>query len=124
MNDVVRYETDGEIAVLTVNNPPVNALSHAVRSGIVDGINRANEDPAVKAIALLCEGRTFIAGADITEFGKPPQDPHLRTQNEVQEDSAKPMVCGLFGTTLGGGLETALSCHYRVAVPSAKVGLP
>ena len=124
MNEVVRYETDGEIAVLTVNNPPVNALSHAVRSGIVDGIKRANADDAVKAIVLLCDGRTFIAGADITEFGKPPQDPHLRTQNEVQEDSAKPMVCGLFGTTLGGGLETALACHYRVAVPSAKVGLP
>ncbi|MEM7212380.1 MAG: 3-hydroxyacyl-CoA dehydrogenase NAD-binding domain-containing protein [Pseudomonadota bacterium] len=124
MSDVVRYETDGEIAVLTVNYPPVNALSHAVRSGIIDGINKANADDAVKAIALLCEGRTFIAGADITEFGKPRQDPGLRDQNVVQEDSPKPMVAGIFGTALGGGLETALACHYRVAVPSARVGLP
>lgn len=124
MNDVVRYETDGEIAVLTVNSPPVNALSHAVRSGISDGIMKANADASVRAIALLCDGRTFIAGADITEFGKPPRAPSLRDQNEVQENSAKPMVAGIHGTALGGGLETALACHYRVAVPSARVGLP
>lgn len=124
MNDVVRYETDGEIAVLTVNYPPVNALSHAVRSGIIDGIERANADESVRAIALLCDGRTFIAGADITEFGKPRRDPSLRDQNVVQEDSPKPMVAGIHGTALGGGLETALACHYRVAVPSARVGLP
>ncbi|MEM7423350.1 MAG: 3-hydroxyacyl-CoA dehydrogenase NAD-binding domain-containing protein [Pseudomonadota bacterium] len=124
MSDTVKYEVDGEVAVLTVNNPPVNALSQSVRSGIVSGIERANADDAVQAVALLCDGRTFIAGADITEFGKPPKDPHLRTQNEVQENSSKPMVCGMFGTTLGGGLETALSCHYRVAVPSARLGLP
>ena len=124
MNDVVRYETDGEIAVLTVNSPPVNALSHAVRLGISDGIVKANADDTVRAIALLCDRRTFIAGADITEFGKPPRAPSLRDQNEVQENSAKPMVAGIHGTALGGGLETALACHYRVAVPSARVGLP
>ncbi|MEM7058925.1 MAG: 3-hydroxyacyl-CoA dehydrogenase NAD-binding domain-containing protein [Pseudomonadota bacterium] len=124
MSDAVRYETDGEIAILTVNNPPVNALSQAVRAGITDGVKRASEDDAIKGIVLLCDERTFIAGADITEFGKPPLDPHLRVQNSVQEDAPKPMVAGIHGTALGGGLETALSCHYRVAVPSAKVGLP
>ncbi|MEL7468623.1 MAG: 3-hydroxyacyl-CoA dehydrogenase NAD-binding domain-containing protein [Pseudomonadota bacterium] len=124
MSDVVRFEVDGEVAVLTVNYPPVNALSHAVRSGIIDGINKANADDSVRAIALLCDGRTFIAGADITEFGKPRRDPSLRDQNEVQEDSPKPMVAGIHGTALGGGLETALACHYRVAIPSARVGLP
>ena len=124
MNDVVSYELDGEVAVITVNNPPVNALSHAVRSGITEGVQKAAADDAVKAVALVCDGRTFIAGADITEFGKPPKDPHLRQQHEVQEDCPKPLVAGIFGTALGGGLETALACHYRVAVPSAKVGLP
>ena len=124
MNDVVRYETDGEIAVITVNSPPVNALSHAVRSGISEGVERAGADDSVKAIALVCDGRTFIAGADITEFGKPPKDPSLRDQHDVQEDCPKPIVAGIHGTALGGGLETALACHYRIAVPSAKVGLP
>ena len=85
MTDVVHYETDGDVAVITVDYPPVNALSHAVRSGIVDGINAAVADDAIKGIALVCAGRTFIAGADITEFGKPPMDPGLREVNEVQE---------------------------------------
>lgn len=124
MTDVVHYETDGDVAVITVDYPPVNALSHAVRSGIVDGINAAVADDAIKGIALVCAGRTFIAGADITEFGKPPMDPGLREVNEVQEACPKPLVAGIHGTALGGGLETALSCHYRVAVPSACVGLP
>jgi len=124
MSDVVRYETDGEIAVITVNSPPVNALSHAVRSGIADGVQKAAADDAVEGIALVCDGRTFIAGADITEFGKPPKEPQLRAVHEIMEDCPKPLVAGIHGTALGGGLETALACHYRVAVPSAKVGLP
>jgi len=124
MSDPVSYATNGEVAVITVNNPPVNALSRAVRAGIVDGIAKAVANDAIKAIALVCEGRTFIAGADITEFGKPPRDPHLRQVHEDMESCPKPTVAGLFGTALGGGLETALACDARIAAPSAKVGLP
>ncbi|MEO1491934.1 MAG: 3-hydroxyacyl-CoA dehydrogenase NAD-binding domain-containing protein [Pseudomonadota bacterium] len=124
MSDVMRYEIDGEIAVITIHSPPVNALSHAVRSGIAEGLDRAVTDAAVKAVALLCDGRTFFAGADISEFGKPPQSPNLREVHEQMEACPKPLVAGVFGTTLGGGLETALACHYRVAVPNARVGLP
>ena len=124
MSEVVRYETEGDVAVITVENPPVNALSQAVRAGIKDGIERAKADDAVRAIALVCAGRTFIAGADITEFGKPPLEPGLREVNVVQETARKPLVAGIHGTALGGGLETALACHYRVATPSARVGLP
>src|SRR5699024_401827 len=122
MVEVVRYETEGDVAVITVDNPPVNALGQAVRAGIRDGIERAAADDAVSAIALICAGRTFIAGADITEFGKPPLSPALREVNIVQEAVRKPLVAGIHGTALGGGLETALACHYRVAVESARVG--
>ena len=124
MSEVVHYDTDGEVAVITVDYPPVNALGQAVRAGIVAGIERAVADDTIKGIALICAGRTFIAGADITEFGKPPKDPGLREVNEVQEACPKPLVAGIHGTALGGGLETALACHYRVAVPTARVGLP
>ncbi|HET7410136.1 MAG TPA: 3-hydroxyacyl-CoA dehydrogenase NAD-binding domain-containing protein [Paracoccaceae bacterium] len=124
MTEVVRYETEDDVAVITVDNPPVNALSQAVRAGIKAGIERAQDDVSVKAIALVCAGRTFIAGADITEFGKPPLDPSLRDVNIVQETARKPIVAGIHGTALGGGLETALACHYRAAIPSARVGLP
>lgn len=124
MSDVVRYETDGDIAVITVNSPPVNALSQAVRAGIADGVAKAVADDAIKGIALVCDGRTFIAGADITEFGKPPKEPNLRAVHETMEDCPKPMVAGIHGTALGGGLETGLACHYRIALPSARVGLP
>ena len=124
MSDVVHYDTDGEVAVITVDYPPVNALSQAVRAGIVDGIQKAEADDAIKGIALVCAGRTFIAGADITEFGKPPMEPGLREVHDVQEACPKPIVAGIHGTALGGGLETALACHYRVAVPSARVGVP
>ncbi len=124
INAVVDLSRDGEIAVLTVNNPPVNALSAAVRAGIKAGIEQASADPEVKAIVLACAGRTFIAGADITEFGKPPQEPGLALVVQTIEDAPKPVVAALHGTTLGGGFEVALGCHYRVAVASAKVGLP
>ncbi len=124
MSDVVRYEIEGEVAVITIASPPVNALSQAVRAGIKSGVEQAAADPAVRGIALVCDGRTFIAGADISEFGKTPLEPGLRAVNEVQENCPKPLVAGIHGTALGGGLETALACHYRVAVPSARVGLP
>ena len=124
INAVTDLTTEGDIAVLTVNSPPVNALSAAVRQGIVDGIARAVADPAVRGIVLACAGRTFIAGADITEFGRPPQEPSLHAVIHGIEASRKPVVAAIHGTALGGGLETALGCHYRVAVPSAKLGLP
>ncbi len=124
MSDVVKLERQGDVAVVTVDSPPVNALSAAVRRGINDQIKAAAADPAVKAIVLTCAGRTFIAGADITEFGKPPQEPGLNEVIKTIEDAGKPVVAAIHGTALGGGLETALGCHYRVAVKEAKLGLP
>ncbi|WP_133768209.1 3-hydroxyacyl-CoA dehydrogenase NAD-binding domain-containing protein [Enterovirga rhinocerotis] len=112
------------IAILTVSSPPVNALSARVRTGIAEGMRTASADPAAKAIVLICEGRTFIAGADISEFGKPPQGTPLAEMIATLEGAPKPVVAAIHGTALGGGLETALGAHYRVAVPSAKVGLP
>ncbi|MGD8310868.1 MAG: enoyl-CoA hydratase-related protein, partial [Chromatiales bacterium] len=124
MNEVVSYSLEGNVAVLTADNPPVNALGIAVRRGLKEGIERAVADDRAEAIALVCAGRTFFAGADISEFGKPPVSPTLREVHEVMEDCPKPIVAGIHGTALGGGLETALACHYRIAVPSARVGLP
>ncbi len=124
INDVVDLSRDGEIAVITVNSPPVNALSAPVRDGIAQGVTAAVEDAAVKAIVLVCAGRTFIAGADITEFGKPPRGVTLHEMIDRIESATKPVIAAIHGTALGGGLETALGAHYRVAVPSAKLGLP
>ncbi len=124
INEVTKLER-GEIAVLTLNSPPVNALSATVRNGLAAGFKAAAEDAAIKAIVLICEGRTFIAGADITEFGKPAKESaSLFDVQSAMEDSPKPVIAAIHGTALGGGLEVALCAHYRVAVPSAKVGLP
>ena len=123
MSQSVSYIVDGDISVVTVNNPPVNALSHHVRQGLYDCFTAADADDTVATI-LICDGRTFIAGADITEFGKPPKPPHFSLPLNAMESMSKPVVAAIHGTALGGGLETALCCHYRVAVPSAKVGLP
>ncbi len=120
---VVNYELHANIGVISINNPPVNALSHAVRSGISDALKTAQSDTS-EALVLLCIGRTFIAGADITEFGKPPQSPTLADVLDRFEASKKPIVAAIHGTALGGGFETALACHYRCALGSAKVGLP
>ena len=124
INDVANYEVDGRVAVITIDNPPVNALSAAVRTGVAEGVGKAIADPEVGAVVVICEGRTFFAGADITEFGKPPVEPTLRQLLEILEGAPKPIIAAIHGTALGGGLELALVAHYRVAVPSAKCGLP
>jgi 3-hydroxyacyl-CoA dehydrogenase len=122
---LVRFENLGGIGVITVDNPPVNALSPGVPEGIVEAVERGNADPTIKAMVLIGAGRSFIAGADIRQFGtrRPPPVPGKRT-HEVLDASAKPVVAAIHGYALGGGLEIALASHYRVAVPSAKVGLP
>ncbi|WIG52796.1 MAG: 3-hydroxyacyl-CoA dehydrogenase [Afipia sp.] len=124
MSEVVKVERRDAVAIVIVNSPPVNALSAAVRKGIADGVKSAEADASVKAIVIACAGRTFIAGADITEFGKPPQSPSLHEVIEVIENSSKPVVAAIHGTALGGGLELALGAHFRVATKDAKLGLP
>jgi len=114
----------GRVAVITVDNPPVNALSQHVRQGLRDGITQAQGDHAVQAIVIVCAGRTFIAGADITEFGKPPAEPGLHGVLDMIEGSSKPVIAAIHGTALGGGLEVTLACHYRVGVKDARFGLP
>src|SRR5918911_3462107 len=120
----VDLDRRGRVAVLTVNNPPVNALSQHVRQGLRDGLKQAAADSAVGAIVIMCAGRTFIAGADITEFGKPPAAPGLHEVLDMIESSSKPVVAAIHGTALGGGLEVTLACHYRVGVKDARFGLP
>ncbi|MEM8660793.1 MAG: 3-hydroxyacyl-CoA dehydrogenase NAD-binding domain-containing protein [Pseudomonadota bacterium] len=120
---VVTYrQTDG-IGLITIDNPPVNALSHPVRAGIGDALSAAATDE-VKAIAIVCAGKTFIAGADIKEFGKPPQSPSLPEIIAILESQTVPVIAALHGNALGGGLEVALAAHYRIAQPSTKLGLP
>ena len=124
INSVTDLSKDGDIAVITLNSPPVNALSAGVRDGLKGAFDAAIKDPAVKAIVLICEGKTFIAGADISEFGKPPQGASLFEVEDTIESAPKPVIAAIHGTALGGGLEVALCAHYRIAVPSAKCGLP
>ena len=119
-----RLEKRGDVGIIWIDNPPVNAISVAVRAAMIDGVAKLVADPAIKVGVLACEGRTFMAGADITEFGKPPLSPGLHDAIATIESSAKPIVCAIHGTAFGGGLEVALACHYRVAVASAKIGLP
>jgi len=128
INEVTTLDIESNIALLTLNSPPVNALSLKVRQGLVAGLKDAISNDSVEAIVLICEGRTFIAGADITEFGGSDslgtEGNSLNDVMHLMENSPKPVVAAIHGTALGGGLETALACHYRVAVPSAKCGLP
>ncbi len=112
------------VAILTINNPPVNALSGGVRAGLTEGVAMATADDSVSSIVLICDGRTFIAGADITEFGGKPTGPSLQDALTAMENCTKPIVAAIHGTALGGGLETALVCHYRVADSKARFGLP
>jgi 3-hydroxyacyl-CoA dehydrogenase len=124
INASVDLRRDEEIAIVTVDNPPVNALKHEVRAGLAEALRQSCDDAAVKAVVIGCAGRTFFAGADITEFGKPPQSPGLSEVIGVIEAMPKPVVAALHGTALGGGFELALACHFRVAVAGARVGLP
>jgi 3-hydroxyacyl-CoA dehydrogenase len=124
INASVDLRRDGDVVVVTTDNPPVNALKHEVRAGLTEALAQACDDDAVRAIVIACAGRTFFAGADITEFGKPPQAPSLHDVIAVIEAMLKPVVAALHGTALGGGFELALACHFRVAVPGARLGLP
>ncbi len=124
MTDPITTVKDGDVLIITSNNPPVNALGAAVRQGLDRAVKEGLADDGVKAMVIACEGKTFFAGADITEFGKPMQEPGLPTLVDSIEASDKPIVAAIHGTALGGGCEVALACHYRIAVPSAKLGLP
>jgi 3-hydroxyacyl-CoA dehydrogenase len=119
-----RFEKRGNVGIIWVNNPPVNAISVGVRAAIIDGVAKLAQDPELKIGVLACEGRTFMAGADITEFGKPPLSPSLHEAINAVESSGKPIVAAIHGTAFGGGLEVALGCQYRVALAGAKIGLP
>jgi 3-hydroxyacyl-CoA dehydrogenase len=120
----VTTERHDDVLVIIVNNPPVNALSWHVRQGLKDGVAEALGDPTIKAAVIRCDGSTFIAGADITEFTQAPREPALGETLDAMETASKPIIAAIHGTALGGGLETTLCCHYRIAVPSAKLGVP
>jgi len=124
INNVTSLSIVDNVGVIAVNNPPVNALSASVRDGIYAAMQAALADPDIDSVVLRCEGTTFIAGADITEFGKPPAGVSLHEVQRMVEDSHKPVVAAIHGTALGGGLEVALVCHYRIGVPTARLGLP
>ena len=124
MSDVVGYELEGQVAVLTIDNPPVNALGIAVREGLMTQIERAVADSAAAAIVILGAGRTFPAGADIREFDQPTREPHLIAVVDYLDTVEKPVVAAIHGTALGGGLELTLGCHFRVASPDARMGTP
>ncbi len=124
MTNPITTRKDGDVLIITSNNPPVNALGAAVRQGLEAGIKEGLADDSVKAMVIACEGKTFFAGADITEFGKAMQEPGLPTLVDQIEASTKPVVAAIHGTALGGGCEVAIGCHYRIAVPSAKIGTP
>ncbi len=123
-NNLVRFENVDGIGVITIDNPPVNALSPGVPEGIVESVERGNADPAIRAMVLIGAGRSFIAGADIRTFGNRPPPVQGRRPHEILDASQKPVVAAIHGYALGGGFEIALASNYRIAVPSAKVGLP
>jgi len=124
ITDMVDLETRDGVAVVSVDNPPVNALSEGVRTGLYEAVTQTDADDAIKAIFIICKGRTYIAGADIREFGMPPRGARLSEVQAAIEGASKPVISAIHGTALGGGLETALCCHFRVAVSSAQFGLP
>lgn len=121
---VVTTTREGDIALVTIDNPPVNALSRALRLGLWEAVGTLDADPQVKAVVLICSGRTFIAGADVTEFGKPPMEPHLPDLVARIENATKPWIAAIHGAALGGGFEVAMGCRFRVASSEASIGLP
>ncbi|MCH8057724.1 MAG: enoyl-CoA hydratase/isomerase family protein [Proteobacteria bacterium] len=123
MSQIVTLERRGDIEIITIDNPPVNVFSHAVRAALMDAFDEADASDS-RAIVLRCAGRTYVAGADITEFGKPPQEPLLPDLLNRIENCSKPVIAALHGTALGGGLESAIASHYRIAVPDARLGFP
>jgi 3-hydroxyacyl-CoA dehydrogenase len=124
MSDVAAYSVRDGIAVITLNNPPVNGLGNALRAGIAAGLEKADSDPDVKAVVLIGSSKVFSGGADIREFNKPMTRPNLPEVNDLQDSMQKPLVAALGGFALGGGLELALGCHYRIAVEKTILGLP
>ena len=120
----VSVRTEGGIAIVTLSNPPVNALNHAIREGLAQAIARIEADPMIRGAVLGGAGGSFIAGADIREFGQPPQDPSLPDVVRMLDAATKPWVAAIEGVALGGGLEVALGCSHRIAAPGAKLGLP
>jgi 3-hydroxyacyl-CoA dehydrogenase len=120
------YEVRGGVAVITLNNPPVNGLGFDTRKGVTDGIERALADDAVQAVVITGAGRAFSGGADIREFGKPAAlaEPNLLSVIKVVERSTKPVVAAINGVCMGGGLELSLGCNYRVAAPNCDIALP
>ncbi|WP_103258973.1 3-hydroxyacyl-CoA dehydrogenase NAD-binding domain-containing protein [Tabrizicola aquatica] len=121
---MISIDRDGDIAIVTVDNPPVNALGQALRQGLWDAVGTLDADDTIRAVVLICAGRTFIAGADVTEFGKPPMPPHLPDLVDRLEQAAKPWTAAIHGSALGGGFEVAMGCRFRVALDTASVGLP
>ena len=124
LDNPVSLRRDGNVAIITIDNPPVNALRHGVRKGILDSVIAARDDASVEAIILTGAGRTFVAGADITEFGKPSQPPSLIDVIAILDDMKKPTIAAVHGTPLGGGLELTMGCHFRVAAAGTRLGLP
>lgn len=124
MSTAISFIKQGRTGVISVNYPPVNALSHAVRSGLLEAVTRAVADPEVLALVIICEGKSFIAGADIRELGNPMQAPPLADVVRAIDQCTKPVIAAIHGTALGGGFEVALACHFRIATTSAKIGMP
>ncbi len=124
MSRVATFSAESGVGIVAIDSPPVNALGINVRRGLNEGFEQFAADDAVESIVLICGGRTFFAGADISEFGKAQEGPGLQAVFDLIEDGSKPVIAAIHGTALGGGYELALICHYRIAVPSAMVGLP
>src|SRR3954447_19733522 len=121
---VIHYAVRDGVAVITLNNPPVNGLGNALRAALMESLKKAEADPAVKAVVMIGSAKAFSGGADIREFGKPRLKPDLPEVNDQQDSMKKPLVAAIGGFALGGGLELALGCHYRIALPKAQLGLP
>ena len=124
MNELVRLHRDGRVAIITIDNPPVNAIATGVPEGIAAALKSAQADSEADAIVIIGAGKTFIAGADLAEFAKSGEGPNLHALLAAIEESAKPTVVAVHGTALGGGVEIAMAAHYRVAVPDAQLGMP